>query len=57
MVFENEAFDLPQVMWPDTAVARKHDRGCQPEFALTIGISDVDVRGLIALICVEVKSE
>lgn len=57
MVFENKPLDLPWVVGPDATVARKHDRWCQPEFTLSIRRPDKDMRGLIALVSVKMKSE
>ena len=57
LVFENQTFDLAQVVRSDASVAGKKNRRFQPEFAVSFRCSDMDMRGLIALVSIKMKSE
>ena len=50
-----QPFDFPQVMRRDASIASQQD-WIEPELALTIGTSDMDMRWLIALVRIEVKT-
>jgi len=57
LVFENQPFDLAQVMRSHSSVACQKNGWLKPEFAVSVRCSDMDMRGLIALVGVKVKSE
>jgi hypothetical protein len=56
-MFENEALDLSEVLGFNSAVCGENDRGLEPELAISVRGADVNVRGFIALIAVEVEPE
>jgi hypothetical protein len=57
LVFENEALDLAQVVRSHASVACQKNGWFQPEFAVPVWCPDMDMRGLMALVGVKVKSE
>jgi hypothetical protein len=56
LVLKNQPLDFPYDVGLDSSIPGKSDR-FQPELAFRVGCGDMDVRGLIAFIGVEVKSE
>jgi hypothetical protein len=57
LVFENQALDLAKVMRSHSTVARQKNGRLKPEFAVTVRCSDVNMRGLIALVGIKMKSK
>jgi hypothetical protein len=57
MVLEDQLLDAPQVGRTYAAVAGQSDGWLQPELALTVRSPDVNARGLLPFIRVEVKPE
>jgi hypothetical protein len=57
LVFENEAFDLAQIMRFHASIACQKDGWLQPEFAVSVRRSNMDMRGLIALVGIKMESE
>jgi hypothetical protein len=57
LVFENEAFDLAQIMRFHASIACQKDGWLQPEFAVSVRRSHMDMRGLIALVGIKMESE
>ncbi len=57
LVFENQTFDLTQVVRSDASVACQKNGRFQPEFAVSVRCPDMDMRGLIALVRIKMKSE
>ena len=55
-MFKNESFDLSHFYGRDVDAPRKHYR-VEPELAFTITGIDVDVRGLVALVGIEMESK
>jgi len=56
LVLKNQPFDVPYNVRLDPSIPGKSDR-FEPELALRVGGGDMDVRGLIAFIGVEMESE
>jgi hypothetical protein len=57
LVFENQPFDLAQVMRSHASVACQKNGWLKPEFAVPVWCSDMNMRGLIALVGIKMKSE
>ena len=57
LVFENEAFDQAQVMRLYATIVRQENRRLQPEFAVTVRGPNMNMRRLVALVGIEMKSE
>ena len=57
LIFENEPFDLSQVMRSYAPVACEKNGRLQPEFAVSVRRPDMDMRRLTSLVGVEVKAE
>jgi hypothetical protein len=55
-MFKNESFDLSHFYGGDVDAPRKHYR-VQPELAFTIAGIDVDVRGFLTLVGIEMESK
>lgn len=55
-MFKNESFDLPHFYGCNVDAPREHYR-VEPKFAFTIAGIDVDVRGFITLVGIEVESK
>lgn len=55
-MLKNQPLDVPYDLGLDSSVPGKSDR-FEPELAFRVRRGDMDVRGLIAFIGVEVKSE
>ena len=57
LVLENQLFNAAKILRPDAPVTCQADGWLQPEFAFTLRGSDVDVRGLLSFIGIEVKTK
>ena len=57
LILKYQFFYLAQVMHSHTPVAREKNRRLQPELAVPVSRSDMNVRRLTSLISVEMKSE
>jgi len=57
LIFENKTLDQPQVVRSHSSIASQENGGVQPELAVPVRRSDVDVRGLIPFVGVKVESE
>jgi len=57
LIVKNEAFDLSQIMRSYAPVACKKNGRLQPEFAVSVRRSDMDMGRLTSLVGLEVKTE
>jgi hypothetical protein len=56
-VLVDHSLDAAKVLWSDTTVDGEHDRGLQPKLAFAVGRSNMNMRRLLPLIRIEVKTE
>jgi hypothetical protein len=55
LVFENQLLDAAKVLRSHSPIVRQSNARIEPEFALAIGCSDVNMAGLHSFIRIEVK--
>jgi hypothetical protein len=56
-ILEDQFFNLPQVVRADSAISRQQDCRVKPELALSVRRANVNVRGLVSFIGIEMKPE
>jgi len=57
LILENEVLNLAEVMRSHSPIASQKNRWFQPEFAVSVRCSDMDMRRFVALVGIKVKSE
>jgi len=57
LIFENEAFDLSQVMRSYAPVACEKNGRLQPKLAVSVRCADMDMGRLTSLVGIKVKTE